>query len=159
MTMPDPAAPSQAPRPAGRIAVGCRQNRTVHRPIARPAKNGHAVCQMPAGLAPSWCACLPMITKTRTEQASRMIAIRIVRRIQVRYTTWSRLAVMPTLLIIHHTLSPALQAMFEAVADGARTDEVEGVDVLVRPALTAAEADVLTADGYLLGTPANIGYM
>jgi len=66
---------------------------------------------------------------------------------------------MPTLLIIHHTPSPALQAMFEAVADGARTDEVEGVDVLVRPALTAAAADVLTADGYLLGTPANIGYM
>ena len=27
------------------------------------------------------------------------------------------------------------------------------------PALTAAEADVLSADGYLLGTPANIGYM
>jgi multimeric flavodoxin WrbA len=66
---------------------------------------------------------------------------------------------MPTLLIIHHTPSPALQTMFEAVADGARTDEVEGVDVLVRPALTAAAADVLTADGYLLGTPANIGYM
>src|SRR5215470_18673038 len=66
---------------------------------------------------------------------------------------------MPTLLIIHHTPSPALQAMFEAVTDGARTDEVEGVDVLVRPALIAAEADVLAADGYLLGTPANIGYM
>src|SRR5215472_93562 len=66
---------------------------------------------------------------------------------------------MPTLLIIHHTPSPALHAMYEAVADGARTDEVEGVDVLVRPALTAAEADVLDADGYLLGTPANIGYM
>jgi NAD(P)H-dependent FMN reductase len=31
--------------------------------------------------------------------------------------------------------------------------------VQVRPALTAAEIDVLGADGYLLGTPANIGYM
>ena len=29
----------------------------------------------------------------------------------------------------------------------------------VRPALTAGAADVLAADGYLLGTPANIGYM
>ena len=42
---------------------------------------------------------------------------------------------------------------------GARTDEVEGVDVVIRPALTAAPPDVLEADGYLLGTPANIGYM
>ena len=30
---------------------------------------------------------------------------------------------------------------------------------MVCPALTAAAVDVLTADGYLLGTPANIGYM
>ncbi len=66
---------------------------------------------------------------------------------------------MPTLLIVHHTPSPALQEMFEAAASGARTDEVEGVEVIVRPALIAAAADVLTADGYLLGTPANIGYM
>jgi NAD(P)H-dependent FMN reductase len=66
---------------------------------------------------------------------------------------------MPMLLIVHHTPSPALQAMFEAVASGARTDEVEGVEVLVRPALTTAVSEALTADGYLLGTPANIGYM
>ncbi len=68
-------------------------------------------------------------------------------------------ALMPTLLIVHHTPSPALQAMFEAAASGARTDEIEGVDVVVRPALTATVPDVLAADGYLLGTPANIGYM
>jgi hypothetical protein len=60
---------------------------------------------------------------------------------------------MPTLLVVHHTPSPALQAMFEAAVSGARTDEVEGVEVVIRPALTAAAADVLTADGYLLGTP------
>jgi multimeric flavodoxin WrbA len=66
---------------------------------------------------------------------------------------------MPTLLIVHHTSSPALQAMFESAASGARTDEIENVDVIVRPALTAGAADVLAADGYLLGTPANIGYM
>lgn len=66
---------------------------------------------------------------------------------------------MPTLLIVHHTASPALQEMFEAAASGARTDEIEGVDVKVRPALTTGAADVLAADGYLLGTPANIGYM
>ncbi len=43
--------------------------------------------------------------------------------------------------------------MFEAAFSGARTDEIEGVEVVVRPALTAAAAEVLEADGYLLGTP------
>src|SRR6266702_8560598 len=66
---------------------------------------------------------------------------------------------MAALLIVHHTCSPALQAMYEAVVAGASTDEIEGVEVAARPALTASEADVLAADGYLLGTPANIGYM
>jgi NAD(P)H-dependent FMN reductase len=66
---------------------------------------------------------------------------------------------MPRLLVVHHTPSPALQEMFEAAVSGARTDEVGGVEVMIRPALTAAVVDVLEADGYLLGTPANIGYM
>jgi NAD(P)H-dependent FMN reductase len=70
---------------------------------------------------------------------------------------------MPRLLVVHHTPSPALQAMFEAAVSGSRTDEIAGngqdVEVVVRPALTAAAIDVLEADGYLLGTPANIGYM
>ncbi len=66
---------------------------------------------------------------------------------------------MPTLLIVHHTPSPALQSMLEAVASGAGTDEIEGVEVIVRPALVASPVDVLGADGYVLGTPANIGYM
>src|SRR5208282_2381461 len=68
-------------------------------------------------------------------------------------------ALMPTVLIVHHTPSPALQEMFEAAVSGVRTDEIEDVQVVIRPALTAAAADVLQADGYLLGTPANIGYM
>ena len=66
---------------------------------------------------------------------------------------------MGRLLIVHHTPSPAMQAMFESVVAGAGTDEVDGVEVVIRPALTAAAADVLEADGYLLGTSANIGYM
>ncbi len=52
-----------------------------------------------------------------------------------------------------------MQAMFESALSGARTDEIEGIEVVVVPALTAGAADVLAADGYLLGTPANIGYM
>ena len=63
---------------------------------------------------------------------------------------------MPRLLIVHHTPSPALQEMFEAAVSGARTDEIEGVEVVIRPALTAAAADVLEADAYLLGTPARL---
>ena len=66
---------------------------------------------------------------------------------------------MARLLIVHHTTSPSTQAMLEAVLAGAGTDEIEGVEVEVRPALTAAATEVLAADGYLLGTPANIGYM
>ena len=66
---------------------------------------------------------------------------------------------MARLLVVYHTPSPSVQEMFEAAVSGARTDEIEGVDVVLRPALTAAAADVLESDGYLLGTPANIGYM
>ena len=43
--------------------------------------------------------------------------------------------------------------MFETAVSGARTDQIEGVEVVIRPALTAAAVDVLQADGYLLGTP------
>ena len=62
-------------------------------------------------------------------------------------------------MIVHHTPSPVMRELFEAVMSGAGTDEISGVEVIARPALTAAAADVLEADGYVLGTPANIGYM
>jgi len=66
---------------------------------------------------------------------------------------------VPTLLIVHHTPSPHCQAMLEAVVSGATAPEIEGVQVVRRPALTASASDVLAADACLLGTPANIGYM
>jgi multimeric flavodoxin WrbA len=66
---------------------------------------------------------------------------------------------MPRLLIVHHTPSPGMQAMFDAVVSGASDPEITGVDVARRPALTASATDVLEADGFILGTPANIGYM
>ncbi|MGH3620282.1 MAG: flavodoxin family protein [Sciscionella sp.] len=66
---------------------------------------------------------------------------------------------MARLLIVHHTPSPALQEMFEATVDGATDPEIEGVDVIRRAALSATASDVLDADGYLLGTTANLGYM
>jgi multimeric flavodoxin WrbA len=63
------------------------------------------------------------------------------------------------LLIVHHTPSPSCQAMFEAVVSGATDPEIENVRVVRRAALAATASDVLEADGYLLGTPANLGYM
>ena len=66
---------------------------------------------------------------------------------------------MPSLLIVHHTPSPHLQEMFEAVLAGATDPEIEGVDVVRRAALAVTPADMLAADGYVLGTPANLGYM
>jgi multimeric flavodoxin WrbA len=64
-----------------------------------------------------------------------------------------------TLLIVHHTPSPATRELLEAVLAGANDPEIEGVDVVTRPALAATVPDVLDADGYLFGTPANLGYM
>jgi multimeric flavodoxin WrbA len=66
---------------------------------------------------------------------------------------------MARLLIVHHTPSPSMQAMFEAVVAGATTDEIEGVEVVRRPALAATASDALAADGFILGTPANLGMM
>lgn len=52
-----------------------------------------------------------------------------------------------------------MQAMFEAVVSGATDPEIEGVEVVRRAALAVSPTDVLEADGYVLGSPANLGYM
>jgi multimeric flavodoxin WrbA len=66
---------------------------------------------------------------------------------------------MAKLLVVHHSPTRSMRRLTEAVLDGANDDEIEGVDVLVRPALEATAEEVLDADGYLLATPANFGYM
>ena len=66
---------------------------------------------------------------------------------------------MSTLLIVHHTPSPHCAEMFDAVVSGATDPELVGVEVIRRPALTVSPAEMLAADGYLLGTPANLGYL
>lgn len=66
---------------------------------------------------------------------------------------------MARLLLVHHSPTPTLAALTEAVAAGARDDAITGVEVLERQALEAGAEDVLDADGYLLVTPANFGYM
>ena len=66
---------------------------------------------------------------------------------------------MASLLVVQHTPSPVVQEMLEAVLRGAQHPELGPLSVTVRAALSAGPADVLEADGVILGTPANIGYM
>ena len=66
---------------------------------------------------------------------------------------------MTRLLVVHHSPTPLLRSVTDAVLTGARDEEIEGVEVVVRPALEATAADVLDADAILLGTSANFGYM
>jgi len=66
---------------------------------------------------------------------------------------------MPQLLIVHHSPTASLQRLTETVVAGAHDDQIDGVEVVVRPALEATSEDVLAADGYILGSTANFGYM
>jgi multimeric flavodoxin WrbA len=54
-----------------------------------------------------------------------------------------------------------MQELYEAALAGCHDPEANdgSVEVVVRPALTAAVVDALEADGFLLATPANIGYL
>lgn len=66
---------------------------------------------------------------------------------------------MARILVVHHSPTRSTQALLAAVLAGTRDEAIEGVEVVVRPALEATADDVLTADGYLLGSPVNFGYM
>jgi multimeric flavodoxin WrbA len=66
-------------------------------------------------------------------------------------------AAMKTLLIVFHTGGVKTAQMAEAVERGARSEE--GVHVVVKRCAEAGPEDVLGADGLILGTPENFGYM
>ena len=63
------------------------------------------------------------------------------------------------LLIVYHSQSGSTSRMAEAVIRGASADTIDGVTVRVRKALEADHEDLLWADGFILGTPENFGYM
>ena len=63
------------------------------------------------------------------------------------------------LLIVFHTQSGTTSSMADAVIAGARSDDVDDVEVRVKSALEADANDLLWCDGFLLGTPENFGYM
>jgi len=71
---------------------------------------------------------------------------------------------VPTLLVVHHSASGGTARLTDRAIEGARRPEIVEatgvtVDVRVLGALEADVDDVLAADGYLLATPENFGYM
>ena len=66
---------------------------------------------------------------------------------------------MARLLVVHHTVSPALHAMCLAVLEGARDPAITGVEVVTKAALEAGPLDVLGADAVLVGAPVTLGYL
>lgn len=63
------------------------------------------------------------------------------------------------LLIVYHTQSGTTSRMADAVIAGAMNPEVSAVEVRVKSALDADADDLLWADGFILGTPENFGYL
>jgi len=64
---------------------------------------------------------------------------------------------MKALLIVYHTGGVKTARMAEAVERGARGET--GVRVIVKRCAEAGPDDLLAADGLILGTPENFGYM
>lgn len=66
---------------------------------------------------------------------------------------------MARLLVVHHSPTDAVRSIAKAALSGTHHEGIEGVEVLERAALETTVEDVLSADGYLLGTTANFGYI
>ena len=66
---------------------------------------------------------------------------------------------MKHLLIVFHSKTGNTRQLANAVIDGASSDDVGGVEVRVLRAADAGPEDLLWADGLLLGTPENFGYL
>lgn len=63
------------------------------------------------------------------------------------------------LLIVAHAPSPNTQALVEALLKGSKHPDIEGVTSRWVAPLEATPDDVLAADGIILGTTENLGYM
>ena len=66
---------------------------------------------------------------------------------------------MPNLLIVTHTPSENSQALTDAVISGAGHEDITNIKLRHMPALECTADDVLWADGVILGTTENFGYM
>ena len=74
------------------------------------------------------------------------------------------MAELARLLVIHHSPTRAVAAITESVLAGCHDEAIEDVEIVACRALdfatgSATADDLLGADGYLLGTTANFGYM
>ncbi len=63
------------------------------------------------------------------------------------------------LLIVAHAPSPNTRALLDAVAAGARSPEIDNVEVTALTSFEAGPDDVLAAQAIILGTTENLGYM
>lgn len=66
---------------------------------------------------------------------------------------------MPKLLINVHCPSPNTQKLRDAMVKGAAHPDISGVELRITEPLKTQAEDVLWADGILLGTTENFGYM
>lgn len=66
---------------------------------------------------------------------------------------------MKHLLIVYHSKTGNTLKLAQAAEQGAAHPDIQGVTVRVRQAREAGADDLLWADGLLLGTPENFGYM
>lgn len=66
---------------------------------------------------------------------------------------------MKRLLIVAHAPSPNTERLRDALAEGARAPEIEGVSVDLRSPFQTEPDDVIAATGLLLFTTENLGYM
>lgn len=66
---------------------------------------------------------------------------------------------MRTVLVVHHAPSPRLRRILESIEKGLAHPDLSDVAVESVPALATTDDHVLRADGFVLLTPANFGYM
>ncbi|SDU09807.1 flavodoxin family protein [Halopseudomonas salegens] len=63
------------------------------------------------------------------------------------------------LLIVAHAPSENTRKLAQAVLKGAEHEDIEAVEAVWRPPLETQPDDLLAADGVILGTTENLGYM
>ena len=63
------------------------------------------------------------------------------------------------LLIVAHVPSPNTARLMEAVVAGANSPDISGVNAIAKNPFDATSEDVMAANGIILGTTENLGYM
>ena len=64
-----------------------------------------------------------------------------------------------SLLLIYHSKSGHTEKMARAVIEGVQDEVIDNVELTVKSPLDALASDVLSANGVIIGTPENFGYM